>query len=406
MANKKIRLGNSGFFIITYLAYTSIYISRLNLSIAAPALTGNGIMNEAQIGLFGSIFSVVYSIGRLLNGTLNDRIAPWIMLCTGLVAAGLSNIISGVFLSFTIMAVLWGINAYAQSMLWGSVLRAVASVYEPDKANKRTAIMVSSVAVGNLLGILVNTWIINITGKIEMAFIVPGGLNLLLCPLTFIALKKIPFESTKEKRSVLPIDLLKDKSIRTMLVPAFCHGVMKDNISLWMAAFFVTSFRIDLQQSSWFLLFIPAIGLLGRMCYSFVYRLCNEDENKVSSWSFIVCGAAAVMLCLPFKHPILAIVCLGLIYAAVSMINTSILSIFPLACSSSGNIATVSGFMDFGVYFAAGIGSAIYGILIANFGYFTMFLSWVVLSGLSLFFLPRKKRSCVKAEQNQANDPV
>ena len=187
-------MGTGFIFIITYLAYTSIYISRLNLSIATTELTASGIMNEAEIGLLGSIFSVVFAIGRLLNGVLNDKLTPWIMLCTGLAAVGLSNIVSGIFMSFAVMAVLWGINAYAQSMLWGSVLRAMSSVYDPDKASKRTAIMVSSVAVGNLLGILVNTWIISITGKIEMAFIIPGALNLIMCPLTFIALKKIPFE--------------------------------------------------------------------------------------------------------------------------------------------------------------------------------------------------------------------
>lgn len=386
MINKKSSASDTVFFIILYVAYASIYISRLNLSIAAPVLTANGIMDEAQIGLLGSIFSVVFAFGRLLNGTLNDKFTPWIMLCTGLVAVGTSNIISGVFMSFAVMAVLWGINAYAQSMLWGSVLRAVGSVYSPDKANKRAAIMVSSVAVGNLLGILVNTWIIGATGKIELAFIIPGGLNLLMCPFTFMVLKKIPFEAAKGKRSIVPIELLKDRGIRRMLIPAFCHGVMKDNISLWMASYFVTVFSIDLEKSSWFLLFIPSIGLLGRMCYGFLYQLCGNDENKVSFFGFIACGAAAAVLCMPFKTPVLSMVCLGIIYAAVSIINTSVLSIYPLSFAKSGNVATVSGFMDFGVYFAAGIGSAIYGTVIANFGYFAMFLSWVALSLLSLFF--------------------
>ena len=94
-------MGTGFIFIITYLAYTSIYISRLNLSIATPELTASGIMNEAEIGLLGSIFSVVFAIGRLLNGVLNDKLTPWIMLCTGLAAVGLSNIVSGIFLIIT-----------------------------------------------------------------------------------------------------------------------------------------------------------------------------------------------------------------------------------------------------------------------------------------------------------------
>ena len=383
-------------FAVTYLAYACIYIARLNLSIAAPALTASGAMNEAQIGLLGSIFSVVFAIGRLLNGVLNDKLAPWIMLCSGLAAVGCANLMSGVFLSFAAMAVLWGVNAYAQSMMWGSVLRTVTAVYPAEKAGKRTAAMVSSVAVGNLLGILLNTWVIDVTGRLEMAFILPGGLSLLMCPIAFAVLRRIPFEGAKERRSVLPWYLLKDKSVRRMLVPAFCHGVMKDNISLWMAAFFVTSFGIDLKNSSWFLLFIPALGLVGRVGYSAVYRLCGEDQNKVSTVGFILCTLFAAVLCLPFQHPVLAMLCLGVLYAAVSLINTSVLSIYPLSFASSGLVATVSGFMDFGVYLAAGIGSAVYGAVIAHVGYGAMFASWVALSLLSIFFLSLKKKQIKK----------
>ncbi len=376
-------------FIITYLAYTSIYISRLNLSIASPELSGQGILTAEQIGLLGSVFSVVFAVGRLLNGTLNDKVMPWIMLCTGLAAVGVSNIFSGVLMSFAIMAALWGINAYAQSMMWGSVLRVMSSVYAPNKASKRTAIMVSSVAVGNLLGILINTWIISLFG-LKFAYIIPGALNILMCPLTFWALKEIPFEPSKAKRSILPINLLKQKDVRTMLVPAFCHGVMKDNISLWMAAYFVTTFAIDLKKSSWFLLFIPAIGLVGRMCYSTVYRICGRDENRVSFYSFIVCVIAAAVLVMPINSPFVSMLCLGIIYTAVSIINTSILSIYPLSFAKSGNIATVSGLMDFATYFGAGVGSAIYGFVISSMGYWAMFISWAALSVLSFFFLPKR----------------
>ena len=391
LTNKSIK-NYTGFFIITYLAYASIYISRFNLSIAAPAFTAGGIMNEAQIGLLGSIFSIVYALGRLFNGTLNDKFTPWIMLCTGLVAVGLSNIYSGVFLSFSTMSVLWGINAYGQSMLWGSILQAMASVYEPNRVSKRTALLGSSVAVGNLLGILVNTWIIHITGNIRLAFIIPGGFNLLLCPLTFWALRKIPFVPATGKRKLLPFGLLKNKRIQQMLLPAFCHGVLKDNIGLWMAAFFVARFNLDLKNSSAFLLFIPTMGFLGRIGYNFIFRLSGKSEARVSAFSFIVCGITAVALCVPIGSPALAMVSLGIMFAAVSVINTYVLSVYPLSFAESGNIATVSGFMDFGVYLAGGIGAAIYGALIEKFGYTPMFLSWAALSVLALLFLPKKTK--------------
>ena len=141
-------------FIICYLAYTSIYIARLNLSISSVELINESVMDAAQIGLLGSMFSVVYAVGRLLNGTMSDKIAPWIMICTGLIIAGVSNLFIGMFPPYIGILLLWGCNAFAQSMLWSSVLCIVSGMYEKSVAKRKTSIMVTSVAMGNIVGIL------------------------------------------------------------------------------------------------------------------------------------------------------------------------------------------------------------------------------------------------------------
>jgi len=116
-------------FIICYLAYTSIYIARLNLSMASPGLIDAGMLDSAQIGMMGSVFSVIYAFGRLLNGGLSDTTPPWRMISTGLLVAGVSNVAMGFFPPFMGMLILWSCNAFAQSMLWSSVLCVVTAVY-------------------------------------------------------------------------------------------------------------------------------------------------------------------------------------------------------------------------------------------------------------------------------------
>ena len=49
-------------FWILFLAYTSIYIARLNLSMASPSLIAENRLDAAQVGFLGSIFSTVYSV--------------------------------------------------------------------------------------------------------------------------------------------------------------------------------------------------------------------------------------------------------------------------------------------------------------------------------------------------------
>ena len=67
---------NDRIFFLFYFGYMAIYIARLNLSMASPAMLQDGILTEVQLGFIGSAFSVVYSCGRLFNGILGDRLAP------------------------------------------------------------------------------------------------------------------------------------------------------------------------------------------------------------------------------------------------------------------------------------------------------------------------------------------
>jgi len=73
-----------------------------------------------------------------------------------------------------------------------------------------------------------------------------------------------------------------------------------------------------------------------------------------------------------------------MIYAAVSVINTSMLSIFPMRFADTGNVSSVSGIMDLVTYSGAGVGSFVYGFTTKSFGYDFMFESWVVISVVSL----------------------
>lgn len=43
-------------FLVAYFAYASIYIARLNLTVASPVMQSEKLMNAAQIGTMGGIF--------------------------------------------------------------------------------------------------------------------------------------------------------------------------------------------------------------------------------------------------------------------------------------------------------------------------------------------------------------
>lgn len=374
-------------FIVTYLAYTAIYIARVNLSMAGPELKNLQLIDEVQLGILGSLFSTIYATGRLINGGLSDKKTPWFMLTTGLAIAGVANILISFLPGFIGILVLWTANAYAQSMLWSSVLCVVSALYETKEAKKKTSLMVTSVALGNIIGILINSLLIEKLG-VKFAFVVPGILTLILGIIICIVVRDIPVPEPKtDKKHIAFHELLKNREILTMGVPAVMHGVMKENISLWMAVYIVDKFSVDLTVSSYYILLIPLIGFVGRIAYSLFYNLCGEKENKVSGVGFLICIIAALILCIGNVGMVTEVLCLSLIYAAASVINTSMLSIFPLRYTKTGNVASVSGIMDFATYLGGGITGVIYGVVIRHLGYTPMFVSWIVISVISMFML-------------------
>ena len=376
-------------FWLCYAAYASIYIARVNLSMASPALKEAGVLDSAQLGLLGSVFSVVYAIGRILNGAASDRIAPWKMLSIGLTAAGLSNLLVGLFPPYLAILVLWGSNAFAQSMLWSSVLCTVAAIYPPEAAGRKSSIMVTVVAAGNIAGILLNLFLIDRFG-LRWAFLIPGGITLVMAALIVGLLREIPAPSAGGSAKHLPLfRLLTDRGVQLAVAPSLLHGVMKDNITFWMTVYFTDQFAIDLGKSAYFVLLVPVVGLVGRMSYPLFYRLCHNNEHRVTRYAFLCCLVPAVLLCVVRTSPLLSMVCLSLLYAAASVANTSLVSIFPLRYQATGNVASVSGIMDFSTYLGAGIASVVYGLLVDRLGYFPMFLSWAVLCAVALLFVQK-----------------
>ena len=378
---------NMRIFLVCYGAYLFIYVARLNLSIAAPGLKTIGILSTEQLGLLGGIFSVVYACGRFFSGILSDRYDPWKMISVGLVLCGISNIFFGFFPPFFAILLLWGVNAIAQSMLWGSILRILSIIYPENIARKRAAYMATTSAAGNLVGILLNTELISRFG-IAWAFLVPGGITIIFSLLVVLYTRHVTSavpESTSHGFSVL-----KMPSARKMLIPSMVHGVLKDNISLWIVVYIMDTFGVNLEQSSYYILLIPTVGFLAKLLAPELYRLTGDRDRPLLIWGFVASAAGSVLLAVCTASAWFAVCCLSFVFMAISIINTCLLSFFPLRFAKEGYVASVSGILDFASYLGTGISSIVFGVMIEKFGYSAMFATWAVLCLLGLLLVRKR----------------
>ncbi len=373
--------------LICYFAYAAIYIARLNLTAASPALKDLGMITEQQLGILGAAFSILFAVGRFVNGTLTDRIHPRFMITAGLVLCGLANVLIGFLPPFAAMVFLWAVNAFAQSMLWSAILVVVSAVYPPDIAKRLAPIMVTSVAFGNVISIIFNSYLIKTYGVI-FAFIIPGAITLVLAVFSFLALYKLPVKKADSKSHLSIFTIFKDDEFRLILIPTILHGIVKENITIWMALFIVNRYAFSwLNSSIYYLLFVPLIGFVGRMVYTPVFNLCGHNEHKAAITGFVVTILSSVILCVNVNNMYADVFLMGIIYAAISISNTTFLSIYPLQYAKTGNIASVSGILDLFTYGGGSIGSLIFGYSVKSLGYNTIFITFAAASVISIAFL-------------------
>ena len=365
-------------YILFYLSYSSIYIARVNLTMANPALVAAGTLDTVQIGTLGTAFAAMFALGRLLNGFFSDKAKPWVMISGGLLLCSIGNILVGMLPPFVCILILWSVNAYAQSMLWGSMISVMSCLYDESTAKKRTAFLSSSVAVGNIISILLCTWLI-VNFGVRYAFIVPGAITLILGAAILLVTRDIKLYGG-DKKHLSFFELLKNREMQIISIPAFIHGVMKENISLWMTVYVIDTYGIDLESSAYYLLLIPAFGFVGRTVHQFFYKVCKENEHTVSMLGFVMCIVFSVMLVVAKPSVVYSVGCLTAIYAATSMINTSFLSVYPHRYRREGNVSSVGGIIDFITYLGAAAGSFVYGFVIKYIGYGGMFVSFAAIS--------------------------
>lgn len=391
-------------FAVCYLAYMSIYAARVNLSVVAPELKRLSVLTATQLGVLGSAFSCTYALGRLINGTLSDNVRPTTMIFIGLVVTGLSNVIFAAGGSFAVLMIFWIMNAYGQSMLWSSLLRVMDGVYG-DTAKRANSYLVTSVASGNIVAIILASFILA-KFDVRWAFIIPGVVSITLGAVCLIVLGRIDVgmnhvrttEKSRQKMENLKLSYA-GKEILPALIPTFFHGAIKDNVTLWMGVIAAELCGIDTANSMEYILLIPSIGFVGRLAYPLCYRLIGKRENLLSCGAFLICALAATVLICCKKTPVCVMFMLGLIYAAASMINTSMVSIYPTRFAKHGMLATVSGLMDFVTYLGAGVGATVYGVLAEKGDYEIMFASWTAISLISALVLTYLQRHGERMEE-------
>ena len=319
-------------FLLCWFAYFTSYIGRLNYSSAMTAMIQEAVLTKSQAGFISMVYFFAYGIGQFCNGMLGDRFHPGKMIFAGLAIAAGANLCMGFVGGFGAMAVVWGINGYAQAMIWPPVIRIFAEMVSRERKMKFCVNIVSSQVVGTLASYLLAAVVMWLIGW-RAVF---GAAAICLCVMSviwIIGFEKIEKCGKDQEEETADVDNAESTAAKTantgkqawlgfgilmVLFPVIIHGMLKDGVTTWIPTYITETFLTS-----------PAFSIL-------------------------------VTTMLP------------------------IVNFFPLRYEAIGKVSTVSGFMNGMAYVGTAISTFTIGVLVEQKGWNVTIGSWVVMTFLAL----------------------
>lgn len=172
--------------------YAAFYLVRQNqFSLAMPLLSGEYGYTKTQLGSIITIWSVIYGIGKFVNGYFSDRSNARYFMTIGLLGSAVTCCILGFGTSLYYFGFFFAINAWFQSMGWPPVARLLAHWFSPNELGTKWGFTIVSHQMGGAIITFMASMLIEYHGW-QSAFIVPSILVVGIAVVLFNRLRDTP----------------------------------------------------------------------------------------------------------------------------------------------------------------------------------------------------------------------
>jgi len=233
--------------IFSIAGYATFYFVRGNLSIAMPLMGQQLGITKEQLGLFLTLYGVIYGVSKFANGFLADRANGCVFMSTALLASALLNVWYGLSSTVVALGLVWMLNGWFQGMGFPPCARLMANWFPPKQFATKFSIWnishnVGSIGVVLLCGFLVSG--ILFAANWRLCFFVPAAIAIVVTILLWFMLPDTPPSVGLPEFEGTHVDLPEKKSREDF--KAFVFQQVFCNKYIWMlsmANFFVYTIR-------------------------------------------------------------------------------------------------------------------------------------------------------------------
>lgn len=388
-------------FLLCWFAYFTSYIGRLNFSSAMTAMIDEQVLAGSQAGFISMVYFFAYGIGQMCNGLLGDKFHPGRMIFTGLAAAAAANFVMGFVDSFFLMALVWGINGYAQSMIWPPIIRIFAEMLQETQKVRYCIHIVSSQVAGTLGAYLLAAAVMWLAGwkAVFGAAALCLGIMAAVWFFGFSRIERYSQSHGKDEdtasdtsgpvpqntKAVPFASLLFSSGLLAVVFPVLVHGMLKDGVATWVPTFISKTFLTSPSLSVLVTTVLPVVNLVGAYAAQYVYRRAGRRAMKAAIPFFLLAAAALTGIRLAGSLSIvLTVILFALITASMMAVNTLFVNLLPLNYEKQGRVSTVSGFLNSVAYLGTAVSTFSIGVMVDHLGWTATVTSWIIVTAAAL----------------------
>ncbi|MEG1775175.1 MAG: MFS transporter [Clostridia bacterium] len=375
-------------FWLCWLAYFASYIGRQNYSAAMADMIAAGVLTTTQGGAVSTAFFLCYAVGQIVNGIAADHLRPARMLLCGLASSAVLNLMVSQCSSGTAMMVLWGLNGFANAMLWPPIIRIFA-VYLSQNRREKAGIHISSTMPAGTIASYVIAAAMMRTQSWREIFIVSAlciGVVVVIFALGTRGQLRSPGIAEPQKNAIgrLSIVSLLGMGIGVAILPTMIHGCLKDGVNAWVPAMLSGTYQLSGSTSALLSTLLPVVNVAGAYLGGYVYRKLGRRELLAAGCFFAIACAGFVLMALPLNGgAALMTLLFALTTTCMLAVNTLFINILPMRFASRGITASISGALNAIAYLGAALSTLGVGALMQLGPMFPIY-GWILLSALAM----------------------
>lgn len=367
--------------------YLFFYNGRQNINLVMTQMANDFNSTTTAIGIISSSLFWCYAFGQLINGRLGAYFGYKKFMIIGIVMSTIMNILISYQNSILIIAILWGLNGYFQSMVWSNGIGVLNQWWKKEKRGFATGIATAFSGLAQVVTYLSVSLCIGLFPELgwRAGFrfpIIP--ILFLLIPFCFLfkekpedaGLKTIIEENKKDKNKSFFYPYKKLFSNPKLILFGFISaiaGIGRYGLLTWIPTYFMESMKLSIKDGIFSSILLP----IGQALAMFVFPFLTDKFFKGKREPMLVLASILTfisMIVFPFIHSqILASIAL-LIVGVFSMITGVIWSV-------AGDIggteysSTATGILDWSVYMGAAIQASVFGLVKEAFGWNAIFIT-------------------------------